>query len=95
MERPEQRLPGLDAIATPGDLMLSNGYVRAFFDAPEHPHHLATSGGSLLDFAPVDGTDLRTIRLPHRPGAGPGHGPRPGGDQASAPAPGVRPAGPR
>ncbi len=57
MERPEQRLPGLDAIATPGDLMLSNGYVRAFFDAPEHPHHLATSGGSLLDFAPVDGTD--------------------------------------
>jgi hypothetical protein len=57
MERPDQRLPGLDAIATPGDLMLSNDYVRAFFDAPEHPHHLATSGGSLLDFAPVGGTD--------------------------------------
>lgn len=57
MERPDQRLPGLDAIATPGDLMLSNDYVTAFFDAPDHPHHLATSGGSLIDFAPVGGTD--------------------------------------
>jgi len=57
MTSPSQRLSGLAALATPGDLMLENDRVVAFFDAPNHPHHLATSGGSLLDFAPRGGVD--------------------------------------
>jgi hypothetical protein len=57
MTSPDQRLPGLAALATPGDLMLENDRVVAFFDAPDHPHHLATSGGALLDFAPRGGVD--------------------------------------
>ncbi len=57
MTRPDQRLPGLAALATPGDLLLENDRVVAFLDAPNHPHHLATSGGALLDFAPRGGVD--------------------------------------
>lgn len=57
MTRPDQRLPGLAALATPGDLLLENDRVVAFFDAPDHPHHLATSGGALLIFAPRGGVD--------------------------------------
>jgi hypothetical protein len=36
-----------------GDFELSNDLVRVVLDAPEHPHHLAPSGGSIIDFAPV------------------------------------------
>ncbi len=48
----DQRPPGLDAEAAVGDLVLENDYVRVVIDAIDHPHHLATSGGNILDIAP-------------------------------------------
>src|SRR3954452_8595243 len=41
------------SLAAAGDFELSNDLVRVVLDAPEHPHHLAPSGGSIIDFAPV------------------------------------------
>ncbi len=52
-----QRPAGLDAQAAIGDYVLVNGRVTAVIDAPESPHHLADSGGSLLDLAPAGGAD--------------------------------------
>lgn len=57
VERAAQRPPGLDALASVGDLVLENGLVTAVVDAVDHPHHLATSGGHLLDLVPRGGED--------------------------------------
>ncbi len=40
-------------LAAPGDFVLENDRVHVVLDAPEHPHHLAPSGGSIIDFAPI------------------------------------------
>jgi hypothetical protein len=40
-------------LAAPGDFVLENDRVRVVLDAPEHPHHLAPSGGSIIDFSPM------------------------------------------
>ena len=54
---------GMDALAAPGDILLSNGLVTAVIDALEHPHYLSPSGGSILDLGtPGGGNDsLRNI----------------------------------
>jgi hypothetical protein len=51
-----QRMRGPKAFAAVGDFMLENDLVRAVLDAPDHPQYLAPSGGTILDFAPVDTT---------------------------------------
>jgi hypothetical protein len=44
-----ERPPGLAALAARGDVVLGNARMRAVIDAAASPHHLATSGGALLD----------------------------------------------
>jgi hypothetical protein len=48
-----ERVPGPKALAAEGDYVLENDRIRAVFDAPEHPHDLAPSGGAILDLAPL------------------------------------------
>ncbi len=52
-----QRVPGLEAEASVGDVVLENDLVTAVIDDVDHPHHLAASGGTLLDLAPRGGAD--------------------------------------
>lgn len=49
--------PGLDTLASPGDVVLESDQVVAVIDALDHPHHLAPSGGMLLDLARPGGED--------------------------------------
>lgn len=53
--RADERPPGLNALASVGDVVLSNGLVTAVIDAIEAPHYLAPSGGSLVDLVVTDG----------------------------------------
>jgi hypothetical protein len=46
------RPPGLDALAARGDVLLGNSRMIAVLDAIDAPHHLAPSGGTLLDLVP-------------------------------------------
>src|SRR5579863_1631511 len=46
-----ERALGPKALAAEGDYLLENDLVRVVLDAPDHPHHLAPSGGAILDFA--------------------------------------------
>lgn len=55
--RADQRPAGLDAEASVGDLVIENDRITAVIDAIDHPHHLAPSGGNLLDLAPRGGGD--------------------------------------
>ena len=48
---------GLDALASEGDVVLSNGLVTAVIDALDHPHYVAPTGGNLLDLASSAGDD--------------------------------------
>jgi len=48
---------GVDALASPGDVVLSNGVVSAVIDALEHPHYVAPTGGQLLDLVSASGDD--------------------------------------
>jgi len=47
---------GLDALVSPGDVILRNDQLVAVIDAIDHPHYVAPSGGNLLDLAAADGT---------------------------------------
>ena len=47
---------GHAALAAPGDILLGNDRFVAIIDAPDTPHYLAPSGGSVLDLVPRDGT---------------------------------------
>ena len=47
---------GLDALVSPGDVVLRNDQVIAVIDAIDHPHYVAPTGGNLLDLAAADGT---------------------------------------
>jgi hypothetical protein len=61
IERPDQRPRGPRALAALGDYRLENDRLVAVIDALDHPHHLAATGGNLLDLAPriggINGTD--------------------------------------
>ena len=52
-DRPRRRgaALGTKALAAPGDYLLENDPLRVVLDAPDHPHHLAPSGGAILDLA--------------------------------------------
>lgn len=51
------RPPGLNALAARGDVLIGNSRMLAVIDAPGSPHHLATSGGSLLDLVARNGDE--------------------------------------
>lgn len=57
LEAGDDRPGGLDALGTPGDLLLENDRVQAVVDAIDHPHFVAASGGALLDLATQGGDD--------------------------------------
>jgi len=48
---------GLDALASPGDVWMSNGRVQVVIDALNHPHYLAPTGGGIVDLTSADGDD--------------------------------------
>jgi hypothetical protein len=47
---------GLDALASPGDVILRSDQLVAVIDAIDHPHYVAPTGGNLLDLAAADGS---------------------------------------
>jgi hypothetical protein len=47
------RVPGAKAQAAAGDYLFENDLIRVVIDAPDHPHHLAPTGGAILDLAPL------------------------------------------
>ncbi|MFO0714609.1 MAG: CehA/McbA family metallohydrolase [Sandaracinus sp.] len=47
---------GLDALVSPGDVVLRSDRVVAVIDAIDHPHYVAPTGGNVLDLAAADGT---------------------------------------
>jgi hypothetical protein len=51
-----ERALGPKALAAEGDYLLENDRVRVVLDAPDHPHHLAPTGGAILDLAAFDPT---------------------------------------
>ena len=60
---PEDVPGGLDALGSPGDVLLSNDRIVAVVEALDHPHYLAPTGGSLLDLGTIgdDNDSLRHI----------------------------------
>jgi hypothetical protein len=50
----DERVPGPKAMAAVGDFVLENDRLRAVIDALDHPQHLAPTGGTLADLAPLD-----------------------------------------
>ncbi|HVZ89110.1 MAG TPA: CehA/McbA family metallohydrolase [Polyangia bacterium] len=64
-----ERAPGPKSLAGQGDYLLENDLIRVVIDAPNHPHHLAPSGGSILDLAPlVQGSGDQTNGIYHAAG---------------------------
>ncbi len=59
---------GLDALASPGDVMLTNGEVTAVIDAIDHPHYVAPTGGNLLNLVSASGDDDALTHLFHAVG---------------------------
>jgi hypothetical protein len=53
----DQRPPGMDALAAEGDIVLRNDQVTVVIDDIGSPHHLAPTGGHVLDLAPAGGPD--------------------------------------
>ncbi|HEY4392408.1 MAG TPA: hypothetical protein VGP64_00015 [Polyangia bacterium] len=51
-----ERVAGPKAQAAAGDFLFENDLIRVVIDAPEHPHHLAPTGGAILDLAPITPT---------------------------------------
>ena len=47
---------GIDALASPGDVILRSDRLVAVIDAIDHPHYVAPTGGNLLDLAAADGS---------------------------------------
>ncbi len=48
-----ERVAGPKSLAGRGDFVLENDRVRVVLDAPEHPHGLGSTGGAILDLAPL------------------------------------------
>ncbi|MFK7984644.1 MAG: CehA/McbA family metallohydrolase [Sandaracinaceae bacterium] len=63
---------GIDALASTGDVVLSNGRVTAVIDAIDHPHYIAPTGGNLLDLTSADGDDDSLTHILHAVGLLPG-----------------------
>ncbi len=63
---------GIDALASPGDVVLSNGVVTAVIDALDHPHYVAPTGGNLLDLTSQSNADDSLTHLFHAVGLLPG-----------------------
>jgi hypothetical protein len=62
--QPGDPIPGgLDALASPGDLLLRNDRVEIVVEALEHPHYLEPTGGGVVDFGTTGGANdsLRSI----------------------------------
>lgn len=55
VDSPDDRPRGHAALAAIGDVLLGNDQFVAVLDAPDSPHHMAPSGGGVLDFVPLDG----------------------------------------
>ncbi len=52
---------GMDALAATGDVVIGNDQFVAVIDALDHPHYIAATGGSLIDFS-VRGKDNDSMR---------------------------------
>lgn len=63
---------GLDALASPGDVMLENDQVRVVIDAIGHPHYVAPTGGTILDLARAEGGHDALTQVFHAVGLLPG-----------------------
>ncbi|MBW2465087.1 MAG: PHP domain-containing protein, partial [Deltaproteobacteria bacterium] len=63
---------GVDALAAPGDVVLSNGVISAVIDALDHPHYVAPTGGQLLDLVSASGDNDSLTHLFHAVGLLPG-----------------------
>ena len=48
---------GLDALASPGDVLLANDQVQLVIEALDHPHYLGPTGGGIVDFGTLGGDD--------------------------------------
>jgi hypothetical protein len=54
---PSERPSGQDAAAAAGDIVLQNSAITVVIDDLESPHHIAPTGGNILDIAPRGGPD--------------------------------------
>lgn len=55
---PDEPLPGgMDALASPGDVILGNERVVAVIDALDHPHYISPTGGMIVDLVNRDRDD--------------------------------------
>ncbi len=52
---------GMDALASPGDILLANDKVQVVIDALDHPHYIAPTGGAILDMS-ITGKDDDSVR---------------------------------
>ncbi|MEQ8457292.1 MAG: CehA/McbA family metallohydrolase [Sandaracinaceae bacterium] len=59
---------GVDALAAPGDVILTNGVATAVIDAIDHPHYVAPTGGNLLDLTSATGDDDSLTHVFHAVG---------------------------
>ncbi len=48
---------GLDALASPGDILMANDQVTVVIEALDHPHYLGPTGGGIVDFGTLGGDD--------------------------------------
>src|SRR5665213_1277797 len=64
-----ERVTGPKSLAATGDYLLENDRIRVVLDAPDHPHYLGPSGGSILDLEPL-GSNLgdQTNAISHAAG---------------------------
>lgn len=52
-----QRPRGHAALGAVGDYVMANDFLTVVIDSIDHPNHLATTGGNILDIAPAGGSD--------------------------------------
>jgi len=59
---------GLDALASPGDILLRNDQVEIVVEALDHPHYLEPTGGGVVDFATLGGANDSLRGIVHATG---------------------------
>src|SRR4029079_9599400 len=59
---------GVDALASPGDLVLSHDQITVVIDGLTHPHYVAPTGGNVLDLVSASGSDDSLTHLFHAVG---------------------------
>lgn len=57
VEAVSDRPRGDDALASEGDVVLQNDRLTLVIDDIDHPHHIAPTGGNILDLSPRGGPD--------------------------------------